>query len=108
MRAISWFSMRGLRAGARLLPEDVGEDERRNDRSVGFGDKARRIAVELAPGNFFVGHRAAVGAVGGGAVGDLAEVAPQATLFAQVLGDQRHHANGEVPGNASADLEKAY
>ena len=64
-------------------------------------------AVELAPGDFFVGHGAAVGAVGRGAVGNLAEVAPQAALLAQVLHDQRHDADREIAGDAAADLEES-
>src|ERR1700732_3235356 len=76
---------RNVAASRALIAEDVGEDKRCHNRRVGFNDESRRLAVELAPGDFFVGHGAAIGAVGSGAVGDLAEISPEAALLAQVL-----------------------
>src|SRR4051812_7450266 len=79
-----------------LLVQDVGEDQWRDDRGVGLDDKAGSVHGELAPGDLLVGDGPAVGAVGRGAVGDLAEVAPEPAVLVQVLLDQRHDADREV------------
>ena len=55
----------------------MGENQRRNNRRVGFDDEFRRLHAELAPGDFFIRHRAAVAAVARGRITDLAEVTPE-------------------------------
>src|SRR4051794_16271317 len=90
-----------------LLVQDVGEDQRRDDRGVGLDDEAGGVYGELAPGDLLVRYGAAVGAVGRGAVGDLAEVAPEPAVLVQVLLNQRHDADREVARDAATDLEKA-
>src|SRR5690606_7328415 len=68
----------------------------------------RGVHVEFPPGDLLVGHRAAVAAVAGGAVADLAEVAPERGGALQVLLHHGHGANGEVAGDTAADLEEAH
>ena len=53
------------------------------------------------------GTNANLTAVAGGAVGDLAEVAPHPAVQVQVLLNQRHHADGEVTSNTATDLEES-
>src|SRR5579863_1517353 len=83
-----------------LLAEDVGEHQRRDDGSVGLDNESRRGSFQFSPGDFFVGHCSAVGAVRRGAVRNLAEVAPQAAFLAQVLRDQGNDANRKVSRDA--------
>src|SRR5690606_13436798 len=71
-------------------------------------DELRRLHAELAPGDFLVGDGAGIAAVAGGGVADLAEVAPQGDVLAlQILVQHGHDANGEVAGDAAADLKHA-
>ena len=65
-----------LLLGVSLPAQHVGEYERCYDGGIGLDDEFGRVHVELAPGDFFVGHGARVGAVAGGGVADLAEVGP--------------------------------
>src|SRR5690606_40764938 len=58
--------------------------------------------------DLLVGHGTAVRTVAGGAVADLAEVAPEGEVVAlQVLVEHGHHADGEVARDAATDLEEA-
>src|SRR5665213_549869 len=104
MRATSRLSI----GASRLKVQDRGENQRRHNGSIRLDDEPWRVAVELAPGDLFVGHGAAIGAVGRGTVRNLAEISPQAAWFAKVLYDQRDDANREIAGNAAADLKKAH
>src|SRR5690606_38759172 len=80
--------------------EDVTEDERSDDGRVRFDDEPRRVHVELAPGDLLVWCAAAVRAVGGRAVGDLAVVRPVRRLLQpEVELEQRDDAEGEVAGD---------
>src|SRR5579862_1333103 len=90
-----------------LLAEDVSKHQRRDNRSIRFDDEARRSGFQFSPGDFFIRHRAAVGAIRRCAVGYLAEVTPQAALLAQILRDQRYDANWKVARDPAAYLEKA-
>ena len=64
----------GLRVRLRL--EQRGQHHRRHDGRVALDDEHRRVFGELGPGDLLVGHGAGVAAVAGGAVANLAEVAP--------------------------------
>src|ERR1019366_6139765 len=103
-RATSRFSIRMLWA---LLPKDISKHQRGDNRGVRLDDESRRGRLQFSPGDFFVRHRATVGAVRRRAVGNLAEVAPEPALLAKVLRDQRHDANWEVAGDPPRDLEEA-
>ena len=101
--------MAGGLLGLRNLPaEEVGEDERGDDGGVGFDDKTRSVGGKFAPGDFFVGNGAGIGAVAGGGVADLAEVGPEGNGFAaQILVQHGDDADGEVTSDAAANLEKS-
>src|SRR5690606_2486413 len=64
--------------------EHPREDQGRDDGRVRLDHEARRVHVELVPGDLLVRRRAAVGAVRGRAVGDLAEVRPVGDLLPEV------------------------
>ena len=85
------------------------EDEWGDDGGVGFDDEFRGFFAEFAPGDFFVGDGAGVASVARGGVADLAEVGPERDIrLAEVLVEHGDDADGEVAGDAAADLEEAY
>lgn len=61
----------------RLPAEDFGEHERGDNGGVRFDDELRSVLTEFAPGDFFIRDGTGIGAVAGGRVADLAEVAPE-------------------------------
>src|SRR5690606_9532218 len=61
--------------------EHVAENQRSDDGRVRFDDESGRVHVELAPGDLLVRGAAAVGAVGGRAVGDLGVIRPERGLL---------------------------
>src|ERR1019366_6778398 len=82
--------------------------QRCHDARVALDDVLRRVDAELAPGDLLVGYGPGVRAVAGSRIGDLAEVGPHGDVLAlQVRVQHRDHADGEVAGDAAADLEKA-
>ena len=92
---------------AGLPAEEVGEDEWGDDGGVGLDDETRSVGGKFAPGDFFVGNGTGVGAVAGGGVADLAEVGPEGNVFAaQILVEHGDDTDGEVAGDAAANLEK--
>src|SRR5262245_21307526 len=89
-----------------LSVEQVGRDQREDDRRVGLDHEPWRVDVELAPGDLLVRRRPAVGAVRRRRLGDLAEVSPRARQAPEILVQQRDDADREVPRDATADLEE--
>src|SRR5262245_18037433 len=87
--------------------EQVGGDQREDDGGIRLDHEARRVDVELAPGDLLVGWRAAVGTVRSGGLGYLAEVTPGPRRALQVLVQERDDADREVARDATADLEEA-
>jgi len=91
-----------------LPAQEPGEDEGCDDGGVGFDDELWGVDVEFAPGDFFVGDGTGVRTVGGGGVGNLAEIAPERDVVPfEVLVHHGDHADGEVAGDAATDLEEA-
>ncbi len=67
------------------------------------------VMSNFAPGDFFVGYGTGIRSVGGGGIGNLAEIAPEWHVVPfQVLVHHRYHADGKVARDAAADLEKAH
>src|SRR5262249_12851563 len=99
--------MSGDGATAPSPVEQVGGDEREDDRGVGLDDVARRRHVELAPRDLLIGDGPAVGAVRGGRVRDLTEVGPLANRRFEILFDEWDHADREIPGDAATVLQEA-
>src|SRR5262245_4316101 len=91
------------RCMARSLVEDVGEYQGCHNSSIAFDDELGGIDVQFAPGDLFVGHRAAIAPIARGTVADLAEVAPEGDArLPQVLVQHGHHADGEVASDTPA------
>ena len=101
------FAIRYFPVPPCLLPHHIGEDEGGDDRGVGLDQETGGFGVELAPGDLLIGDCAAVGSEGGGAVADLAEIAPKRDVFLQILPDEGDDADGEVSCNPSSDLEES-
>src|SRR4051812_12191054 len=90
-----------------LLPEHPRENQRRADRGVTLDDVLRGRAGQLAPSDFFVGHRAGVAAVARRRVADLAEIAPQRhARAAEILVQHGYDADREIAGDTAANLEE--
>src|SRR5215203_2799910 len=89
-----------------LHAEYDGEYERRDDARVTFDDELRRVHLELAPRDLFVGNGAGIGAIARGRIGDLAEVSPDGNVLPlQILVEHGNDADRKVAGDAAADLE---
>src|SRR5262249_7427070 len=86
--------------------QQVGRDERKDDRGVGLDDVARARHVELPPGDLLVRDRAAIGTVRRRRIRDLTEVRPFPDRRFEILLDERHDADGEVARDAAANLEE--
>ena len=73
-----------------------------------FNQVTRRVHTELAPGDFFVGNRAGIGAITGRGITDLAKIAPQRSVAAfHVLDQHGNRTNGKVSGNTPTNLKKS-
>ena len=90
-----------------LPTQNLCENQRRDDGGVGFDDEFRSLFAEFAPSDFFIGDGAGVAAVAGSRIADLAEVGPEGDIgLAEVLMEHGDDADGEVAGDAAADLEE--
>src|SRR6185437_13356115 len=88
--------------------EDIREDQRHNDRGVGFNNEFRRLHTQFPPRNFFVRDGPGIRSVTGGRIADLTKVSPEGDLrFSKVLTQHGNDTNGEIAGNPASDLKKS-
>src|ERR1043166_4514947 len=90
-----------------LPTQDFSKYQWRDDGGVGFDDETGCGGTKLAPSDFLVRDSAGIPAVARGRNADLTKVGPFRHGAAQVMIQQRDHANGKISGNAATDLEEA-
>lgn len=90
-----------------LPVEKPSENERCHNGGVTLNDELGRGNVQFTPCNLFVGHRPRIRTVAGGAIGDLAEIAPKRNVgHFHILIQHRNHTDGEIACDTTTYLEE--